>query len=158
MRCPRATIACGYAHLTCTGSAIAAVNSTTNLRDHTQDVSGQVRESVYEGGCINGTSRGAIATADPGSPIAAASEELQRVRVYYLSGLNTIMEAAYDSGSRWTDGSINSCFFRVAAYSKMAVCFLPGTGRLSVRLYAQMMDNTIQESGLGGMVFRSGLT
>jgi hypothetical protein len=68
------------------------------------------------------------------------------------------MEAAYDSGSRRTDGSINSYFFQVAACSKMAVCFLPGTGTLSVRLYAQMIDNTIQEFGLDGMVFRSGLT
>jgi hypothetical protein len=130
------------------------ISSTTHLRVYTQDVFGLVRKSVYEGGWSNGTSRGAIATAKPGSPTAAASEELQRVRVYCLSGLNTIMEAAYDSGSRWTDGSINSYFFQVAPYSKMAVCFLPGTGTLSVRLYAQMIDNTNQEFGLDGMVFR----
>ncbi|RMJ21320.1 fucose-specific lectin [Aspergillus sp. HF37] len=73
--------------------------------------------------------------------MAAASEELQRIRVYYLSGLNTV---AYDSGSGWTDESINDYFFQVAPYSKITVCFLPGTGTLSVRLNAQMIDNTIQ--------------
>lgn len=123
------------------------MNSSSHLRVYTQDVFGKVRESVYEGGWSNGTSKNAIATAKLNSPIAATSSQLRSIRVYCLSEQNTLREAAYDSGSGWYDGNLSSQNFPVAPYSKVAASFLPGFEQPVLRVYVQVEDNTVQEYG-----------
>lgn len=46
-----------------------------------QDVSGKIRESVYDGEWGNGTEKNVIATAKLGTPIACATKDLKMVSV-----------------------------------------------------------------------------
>jgi len=128
-------------------TAIAAVNSTSHLRVYTQDVTGSIRESLYEGKWANGTAQNVIAQAKLGSPIAATSKELNNIRVYYVSTDNKLKESCYDSGKGWYDGDLNNKNFVVAPYSKVAASFLAAGSGLVLRVYAQLPDNTIQEFG-----------
>jgi hypothetical protein len=67
--------------------------------------------------------------------------------VYYISAKNNLREAAYDANRGWYDGGIN---YEVAPYSKVAATFLPAGDELVPRVYAQLLDNTIQEWGHNG--------
>lgn len=61
------------------GTAIGAVNNADHLRVYTQDVLGNIRESLFEGGWVNGTSKNVIAQGKLGSPLAATSKALNEV-------------------------------------------------------------------------------
>ncbi|KAJ5092007.1 hypothetical protein NUU61_006877 [Penicillium alfredii] len=130
-------------------SAIGACNSGSDLRVYMQDVMGNIRESVYDGSWSNGTEKNTIASAKLGSPIAVASKELKNIRVYYLSTDNMMKEAAYDHSKGWYEGAMNKSRMMVAPYSKIAACFLEGSD-MTMRVYCQMTDNTIQEMGWNG--------
>jgi len=126
---------------------IAAVNSSSRLRVYFGSVTGEILEAVYEGKWEGGH---AIATGTKiYSPIAATSAgELNQIRVYYLDNNNRLRERAYDSGRGWYEGALNGHNFQVAPYSQIAAAFLPGTS--SLRVYAQLENNTIQEFGWDG--------
>lgn len=66
-----------------------------------------------------------------------------------MSPDNMIREAAFDHSKGWSEGIIAKDRLAVAPYSKLAACCLEGQG-LTMRLYCQMPDNTIQEFGLNG--------
>lgn len=125
---------------------ICAVNSTSHLRVYTQDVFGNVRESLYEGGWANGTIKNVVAQGKISSPFAATSKELNEIRVYYISSDNYLQEAAYSASKGWYAGGLNAKKFVVAPYSKVSATFLPGTAAV-LRVYVQSADNTIQEYG-----------
>jgi len=128
-------------------SAIAAVNSTDHLRVYFQDVYGNIRESVFESGWNDGTLRNVIAQSKISSPLAATSKDLEEIRVYYISTDNELREMAYSNGSGWSDGDLNNSNFVVAPYSKIAATFLAVGGSLQLRIYVQLVDNSIQEYG-----------
>jgi len=128
-------------------SAIAAVNSNDHLRVYSQDVYGNIRESLFESGWANGTIKNVIAQSKLDSPLAATSKDLQEIRVYYISTGNELREIAYSSGSGWYDGALNAKNFIVAPYSKIAATFLAVGSTLQLRVYVQSVDNSIQEYG-----------
>lgn len=123
---------------------IAAVNYSSRLRVYFGSVTGEILEAVYESGWKGGN---AIAKdTKVYSPIAATSlGELSSIRVYYLDSNNHLRERAYDSGRGWYDGALNAQNYQVAPYSQIAAVFLAGSG--SLRVYAQLADDTIQEFG-----------
>ncbi|PKX97806.1 fucose-specific lectin FleA [Aspergillus novofumigatus IBT 16806] len=137
-------------------TGIAAVNSTNRLRVYFQDVHGSIRESLYEGSWANGTEKNVIGKAKLGSPVAAASKELNNIRVYTLTEGNTLQEFAYDSGSGWYNGGLGGAKFQVAPYSRITAVFLAGTDALQLRIYAQKSDNTIQEYMWNGDGWKEG--
>jgi len=126
---------------------IAAVNYSSRLRVYFGSVSGEILEAVYEGSWQGG---GAIAKGTKlYSPIAATSTgQLDSIRVYYLDNDNHLRERAYDSGKGWYDGALNAQNYQVAPYSEIAAVFLPGSH--SLRVYAQLSDDSIQEFGWEG--------
>ncbi|EFQ99037.1 L-fucose-specific lectin [Nannizzia gypsea CBS 118893] len=129
------------------GTGIAAVNSVNLLRIYSQDSSGGIREARFEGYWSGGLANDTVAKAKVYSSIAAASDDLELIRVYYLSPNNTLGEAASDSQSEWYTGSINSYNFQVASHSRLAAVFVPSSRSPRLRVYAQLWDNTIQEFG-----------
>ncbi|EGD95354.1 hypothetical protein TESG_02840 [Trichophyton tonsurans CBS 112818] len=129
------------------GTGIAAVNSVNLLRIYSQDTSGGIREARFEGYWSGGLANDTIAKARANSSIAAASDDLELIRVYYLLPNNTLGEAASDSQSRWYTGSLNHYNFQVASHSRLAAVFVPSTQPPRLRIYAQLGDNTIQEFG-----------
>jgi hypothetical protein len=128
---------------------ICAVNSTDHLRVYTQDVFGNIRESLYESGWANGTIKNVIAQGKLNSPMSATSKELNEIRVYYLSNDNKLREMAYSANRGWYNGDLNDKNFTVAPYSKVAATFLPGSSNV-LRVYVQSDDDTIQEYGYDG--------
>ncbi|OAL62154.1 hypothetical protein A7C99_6729 [Trichophyton rubrum] len=133
------------------GTGIAAVNSVNLLRIYSQDTSGGIREARFEGYWSGGLANDTIAKARANSSIAAASDDLELIRVYYLLPNNTLGEAASDSQSRWYTGSLNNYNFQVASHSRLAAVFVPSIQRPRLRIYAQLGDNTIQEFGYDGL-------
>ncbi|KAM5445093.1 hypothetical protein MaudCBS49596_007864 [Microsporum audouinii] len=129
------------------GTGIAAVNSVNLLRIYSQDILGGIREARFEGYWSGGLLNDTIAKAKTNSSIAAASDDLELIRVYYLSPNNTLGEAASDSQGGWYTGSLNHYQFRVASHSRLAAVFVPGIRRPSLRVYAQLPDNSVQEFG-----------
>ena len=83
--------------LICTGTAIAAVNNTNHLRVYTQDVFGNIRESVYESGWANGTINNVIAQGKIGSPLAATSKALNEVCSKALTPTDRAAKHSLDS-------------------------------------------------------------
>ncbi|KAK0113872.1 hypothetical protein ONS95_014117 [Cadophora gregata] len=126
-------------------TAIAAVNSTDHLRVYFQDVSGGIRESSYEDGWSGGVN--VLSKGKRNSPIAAAFKGLDNIRLYFLSSDNTLREFAYDSNVGWYDGPLNNLNFAVAPYSQIAATALLANKDLTIRVYVQLADNTIQEYG-----------
>ncbi|KAK2811383.1 hypothetical protein FQN49_008464 [Arthroderma sp. PD_2] len=122
------------AQQTIPGTGIAAVNSV-------------IREARFEGHWGGGQLNDTIATAKANTSIAAASDDLAIIRVYYLTPNNTLGEAASDSEGKWYSGSLNSYNIRVAPHSKLAAAFLSGNRSPSIRIYAQLQDDSIQEFG-----------
>ncbi|EEQ31893.1 fucose-specific lectin [Microsporum canis CBS 113480] len=105
----------------------AAVNSVNLLRIYSQDILGGIREARFEGYWSGGLLNDTIAKAKTNSSIAAASDDLE------LGG--------------WYTGSLNHYQFRVASHSRLAAVFVPGIRRPSLRVYAQLPDNSVQEFG-----------
>ncbi|KAF3480359.1 Fucose-specific lectin [Arthroderma uncinatum] len=129
------------------GTGIAAVNSVNLLRIYSQDTSGGIREARFEGQWSGGLQNDTIATAKINSSIAAASDDLDLTRVYYITPNNSLGEVASDLQGKWYTGSLNRYSFRVAPHSKLAAIFLPRNRSPSLRVYAQLQDDTIQEFG-----------
>ncbi|KAH7382974.1 fucose-specific lectin [Cadophora sp. MPI-SDFR-AT-0126] len=125
-------------------TAIAAVNSTDHLRVYSQDVQGGIRESNYEDGWSGGVN--VLSKGKRNSPIAAAFKGLENIRLYFLSSDNKLRELAHDS-DRWYDGALNNSNFALAPYSQIAATALLANVDLTIRIYAQIADNTIQEFG-----------
>lgn len=57
--------------------------------------------------------------------------------------------AGYDKPKGWHEGNLGKKRFMTAPYSKLAACRLKGPG-MTIRVYCQMADNTIQEYGVKG--------
>ncbi|KAL2129555.1 hypothetical protein VTI74DRAFT_7620 [Chaetomium olivicolor] len=123
-------------------TAVAAVNKDSHLRIYETAVDGAIREVQYDGSWTGGTSRNTIATGKIGTPVAATSLGLDHIRVYYVGTDNKLGEAAYDTGKGWYKGDLSSRF-AVAPYSSVSAVFL--RGQIIVRVYGQLLDNTIQE-------------
>jgi Fungal fucose-specific lectin len=77
--------------------------------------------------------------------------------VYYLNSNSELQELFYssatpsDGGGVWTVGSLNAAHIKVAKYSDIAVFVLDDSTRnLQVNLYAQQVNNVIQEYQLNG--------
>lgn len=120
-------------------AALAAVRKDSSLRVYQAAVDGGVREAQYEGHWTGGTAQNVIATGKIGTPIAATSIGLQNIRVYYVDNHNKAKEACWD-GNGWYTGGFS---FEVAPYSNVSAVFLGG--KLVLRVYGQLHDNTIQE-------------
>lgn len=58
-------------------------------------------------------------------------------------------DMAYDKSKGWHEGNLGKKRFMTAPYSKLAACHLKGPG-MTIRVYCQMADNTIQEYGVKG--------
>ncbi|KAJ5826050.1 hypothetical protein N7474_003188 [Penicillium riverlandense] len=125
---------------------IAPCKSGAQLRAYMQDVSGKIRETLYDDGWTKGTDKDSIATAKLSSPICCATKEPKMFRVYYLSVDNILKEVACDDGNKWYEGSMGKSKITVAPYSKLAACYLEGQDMM-LRAYCQMPDNSIQEFG-----------
>ncbi|CAG8282078.1 unnamed protein product [Penicillium nalgiovense] len=128
-------------------TSIAACNASSHLRVYMQDVMGKIRESRYEDKWSNGTEKNVIASAKLYSPVACTSSDLENIRVYYLSTDNTMKDMAYDKSKGWYEGTLGKKRFMTAPYSKLAACQLKGPN-ITLRVYCQMADNTIQEYGV----------
>ncbi|KAG4412383.1 hypothetical protein IFR04_014479 [Cadophora malorum] len=126
-------------------TAIAAANSTDHLRVYSQDVQGGIRESSYEAGWSGGVT--VLSKGKRNSPIAAAFKGLENIRLYFLSSDNKLREFAYDSNVGWYDGVLNNSNITLAPYSQVAATALLPNKDLTIRIYAQIADNTIQEFG-----------
>lgn len=63
-----------------------------------------------------------------------------------MTNENMLQEAAFDHAKGWYEGAMNKMKIHMAPYSKLAACFLKGAN-LTLRVYCQMPDNTIQEFG-----------
>jgi hypothetical protein len=71
--------------------------------------------------------------------------------VYYLNSNNELQELFYSRDGFWTPGSLNAAHIKVAPYSDIAVFVLDdSTSTLQVNLYAQQVNNVIQEYQLNG--------
>ncbi|KAI5801351.1 fungal fucose-specific lectin-domain-containing protein [Geopyxis carbonaria] len=136
---------------TTAGTGIAAVNAGESMRIYTQDTAGAIRETLYEPstGWANGTAANTIASAKPGSPIAATSRGLTAIRVFSISAANTLQETRYDQGRSWSVGKLGAAAFPVAPWSKLAATFLANNTD-AVRVYAQLPDGSVQEYGWDG--------
>ncbi|GIK05579.1 hypothetical protein Aspvir_009692 [Aspergillus viridinutans] len=122
-----------------------AVNDSNDLTVYTQDISGGIRESIYENGWSSGR---LIANCKLGSPIAATSLALGSIRVYSVSNYNTLQEAAHDANTGWYTGVSANSNIQVAANSSVGAAYLAGaSGTQALRVYAQLPDNSIQEYG-----------
>ncbi|KAI9768932.1 MAG: hypothetical protein M1840_004528 [Geoglossum simile] len=126
---------------------LAAVNDGDRLRVYSLDVFGKIRESQYEGKWTGGTEKNVIAFAKIGSPIAATSRKgFALIRVYYIASDETLRESCYDSDKGWYSGALNNSKFVVNPSSKISASFL-ATDSVSLRVYAQKPNQTIQEYG-----------
>ena len=56
---------------------------------------------------------------------------------------------AYDKTKGWYEGTLGKKRFMTAPYSNLAACKLKGPD-MTLRVYCQMADNTIQEYGVKG--------
>lgn len=72
---------------------------------------------------------------------------LVQIRLYFLSSDNKLREFAYDSNVGWYDGVLNNSNITLAPYSQVAATALLPNKDLTIRIYAQIADNTIQEFG-----------
>ncbi|KFY24549.1 hypothetical protein V493_05175 [Pseudogymnoascus sp. VKM F-4281 (FW-2241)] len=83
---------------------------------------------------------------------ARAVNDDNHLRVYTqdISGVsnnNTLQEEAHDANTGWYDGSLTGNNFAVAPYTRLGATYLAGTNSQSIRVYAQLSDNSIQEYG-----------
>ncbi|RHZ43504.1 uncharacterized protein CDV56_102636 [Aspergillus thermomutatus] len=67
--------------------------------------------------------------------------------VYSVSNNNTLQEEAHDSNTGWYTGQLTNSNIEVAAYSSLGAAYLAGTYTPTIRVYAQLTDNSIQEYG-----------
>lgn len=58
-------------------------------------------------------------------------------------------DMVFDKSRGWYEGSLGKKRFTAAPYSKLAACHLQGSD-MTIRVYSQMADNTIQEYGVKG--------
>ncbi|KAJ5492022.1 hypothetical protein N7453_010119 [Penicillium expansum] len=114
-----------------------------------QDVLGKIRESKYEDKRSNRTEKNVIASAKLYSPVAYTSNELDNIRVYYPSAENTVKDMAYDKSKGWYEVNLGKKRFMTASYSKLGACYLKEPD-MTIKVYCQMADNTIQEYGVKG--------
>ncbi|OQD86606.1 hypothetical protein PENANT_c007G03169 [Penicillium antarcticum] len=128
-------------------TSIAACNSDDHLRVYMRDVRGKISETVYENGWSSGAEKNVVASAKTFSPLACTSNNLEKIRVFYLSSENTIEGIAYNQSEGWFEGSIGKKRFITAPYSKLAVCHFEKGSDIELRVYGQLADNTIQEFG-----------
>ncbi|KAJ5312765.1 hypothetical protein N7508_003595 [Penicillium antarcticum] len=131
-------------------TSIAACNSDDHLRVYMRDVRGKISETVYENGWSSGAEKNVVASAKTFSPLACTSNNLEKIRVFYLSSENTIEGIAYNQSEGWFEGSIGKKRFITAPYSKLAVCHFEKGSDIELRVYGQLADNTIQEFGFKG--------
>ena len=124
-------------------TAVAAIRKDSHLRVYETAVDGGIRETQYEGGWNGGLKNNVIATGKIGTPIAATSLGLDKIRVYYVGTDNKLKEAAYDSGKGWYEGDLSRAGFSVAPYSGVSAVYLANS--TVVRVYSQNPDDTIQE-------------
>jgi hypothetical protein len=103
---------------------------------------------------VSATSKELNNVRDDFPEVLLSAHQLQ-IRVYTLTGENTLQEFAYDSGTGWYNGGLGGAKFQVAPYSRIAAVFLAGTDSLQLRMYAQKLDNTIQEYTWDGRSYQS---
>ncbi|KAL2845018.1 fungal fucose-specific lectin [Aspergillus pseudoustus] len=130
--------------------AISAINREDNIRVFSQDTSGGIREATCEKGRWNGgTDDDVIAYGILGTPIAALQKKTDEMtHVFFIGEGNVVREMCRDENREsWREGEINKMNIRVAPYSMMCACFVEGHNQQGMRLYVQMMDNSIQEFG-----------
>jgi hypothetical protein len=74
------------------------------------------------------------------------------MRVYSVTNNNTLQETAHDSNSGWYNGALSGYNFPVASHSSVGAIFLSGTSTMTIRIYAQLTDGSIQEYGWDGTI------
>ena len=72
------------------------------------------------------------------------------IHVFFIAEGNMVKEVCRDSNGRWHDGQLSKLAIKVAPYSMLSACFLAREAEHYIRVYVQMMDNTIQEYGCNG--------
>jgi hypothetical protein len=128
-------------------SPLAAIANGLHLRVYQLAVDGGVREALYEGRWTGGLAKNTIGTVRLNSSLAATALKLDHIRVYGIDNNSTIIEFAFDTGKGWHQTGMTGQF-KVAPYSAIGAVVL-GTN-LTLRVYAQMPDNTIQEYAWDG--------
>ncbi|CEL00911.1 hypothetical protein ASPCAL00503 [Aspergillus calidoustus] len=128
--------------------AIAALSNKENIHVYSQDTSGGIREARFENGQWAGGDEGSILKHGvPGTPIAAVRRNQdERVHVFYIAEGNVARQIQRDPRGRWQDGDLNQANVLVAPYSMIVACYVEDANQ-PLRLYVQLLDNSIQEYG-----------
>lgn len=77
------------------------------------------------------------------------------IHVFFIAEGNMVKEVCRDSNGRWHDGQLCKLAIKVAPYSMLSACLLAREAEYHMRVYVQMMDNTIQEYGCKGKVTKT---